>query len=498
MASMMARPWKHPKTGFYWYRRRVPGDLVQAFGKAEEKFSLRTKDVSEAKLRHAEALAVSERRWQSLRQKSRPLSEEEILAVAHAVHERCLKLPALLNGWRLDFGDALFAKVDLPSSSGASSYALAGADEYFARLPMEETCRSFALQAKQQHGIVTDEQSDRRLLLAIASAVQAAAKKTNRRSFEDAPWALNSPSSIAPAASNPVLLEAILKGWAAEMKPVEKTLYMWGRVVEQLAVFLGHRDGARVATSDIVRWKASLLESGLSARTVRFSKLAPIAALFGWASKNSILPSNAAAGVDVRVKMKPGEGRRGYSDEEAKLILRAARREQGALRWLPWLCAYTGARLSELCQLRRSDVVQIGEVWCINLIAEAGSLKNVGSERTIPLHPCLVDEGFLTFARRGPSSNVFPDLTPDRFGSRGGNGTKIVSRWIRGLGVTDRRLAPAHSWRHRLKTLARRHGLAGDAVDAITGHARKSVGDQYGEFEVEALLRELSKLPPIE
>lgn len=62
-----------------------------------------------------------------------------------------------------------------------------------------------------------------------------------------------------------------------------------------------------------------------------------------------------------------------------------------------------------------------------------------------------------------------------------------LSRWIRSLGVADKRISPNHSWRHRLETLGRRHGLAVDILDAMTGHGRKTVADTYGEFPVEAL-----------
>jgi hypothetical protein len=36
MALAMARPWKHPQTGIYWLRKRVPDDLRAAVGKLEE------------------------------------------------------------------------------------------------------------------------------------------------------------------------------------------------------------------------------------------------------------------------------------------------------------------------------------------------------------------------------------------------------------------------------------------------------------------------------
>jgi uncharacterized protein DUF6538 len=48
MALAMSRPHKHPKTGVYWVRRRVPADLVPVVGKAEVTRSLGTKDAASA------------------------------------------------------------------------------------------------------------------------------------------------------------------------------------------------------------------------------------------------------------------------------------------------------------------------------------------------------------------------------------------------------------------------------------------------------------------
>jgi integrase len=86
-------------------------------------------------------------------------------------------------------------------------------------------------------------------------------------------------------------------------------------------------------------------------------------------------------------------------------------------------------------------------------------------------------------------------LGADRFGNRGGTGTKAISRWVRAIGITDQRISPSHSWRHRFKTLGRRHGLMTDIVNAMTGHHRKTVADAYGEFLMAALYRELQKIP---
>ena len=102
---------------------------------------------------------------------------------------------------------------------------------------------------------------------------------------------------------------------------------------------------------------------------------------------------------------------------------------------------------------------------------------------------------FVLQRRAGP---IFSGLTPDKFGKRGGNGTKVVGRFVRQLGISDPRISPSHSWRHRIKTLGRRHGLAQDILEAITGHGSKSTADAYGEFPIEALHRELCKIPTLQ
>jgi hypothetical protein len=77
MALAMARPWKHPKTGIYWLRKRIPDDLCPLLGKREEKQSLGTRDPNEAKRVHAQALAELAERWANLRSGARALSERE-------------------------------------------------------------------------------------------------------------------------------------------------------------------------------------------------------------------------------------------------------------------------------------------------------------------------------------------------------------------------------------------------------------------------------------
>ena len=60
MTLPMTRPQKHPHSGVYWLRKRVPDDVRELVGKREEKRSLGTRNPEEAKRRHAEVLSESE------------------------------------------------------------------------------------------------------------------------------------------------------------------------------------------------------------------------------------------------------------------------------------------------------------------------------------------------------------------------------------------------------------------------------------------------------
>jgi hypothetical protein len=82
MTLPMSRPQKHPDSGVYWLRKRVPEDLRALVGKREEKLSLGTRNPEEAKRRHAQALVEIEARWASLRGGGHVLTQKEIEQVA--------------------------------------------------------------------------------------------------------------------------------------------------------------------------------------------------------------------------------------------------------------------------------------------------------------------------------------------------------------------------------------------------------------------------------
>jgi integrase len=106
-----------------------------------------------------------------------------------------------------------------------------------------------------------------------------------------------------------------------------------------------------------------------------------------------------------------------FRPEEAKTILRASLAVQNtesantaARRWVPWICAYTGARSGEITQLRGVDVIKQDRIDAIRITPDAGTVKTKQA-RLVPLHSHLIEQGFLSFVAnkgKGPRSQVSP------------------------------------------------------------------------------------------
>jgi integrase len=323
--------------------------------------------------------------------------------------------------------------------------------------------------------------------------------------------------SSSPVAVAPYKFADLLADWAREREGKKKTRYSWGKIINKLIRHLHPEepdksgenpdhildyDAGAVTEYDLSGWKDKLVSSGLGSTTIK-NYLTILRTLYNFAIQDSKrLVVNPAVGVKYRGKPGSKRKRRSYTAEDAKRILEAARKENDAhLRWVPWIEGFTGARLEEVCGANAADVHEFGGVWVLDIRldhrGDDASIKNEGSERRVPLHPAIIAEGFLDYVNSLPKKGpLFPHVTPDRFGSRAGNGTKTIGRWIRKeVGITDPRKAPNHSWRHYFISICRDFEVDEEYRDALTGHKGKGgEGRDYGEYYVRVLYREICKI----
>ena len=281
-------------------------------------------------------------------------------------------------------------------------------------------------------------------------------------------------------------------------------------VIENLLKFLGHNDARQVTRRDLLDWRDKLLKT-LSAKTTNDIYLSTVRSMLKWAHDEERLPENIAATVRQSKPKKQRVRDPGYSDKEALTILRATRayeakpdafgvvreKEQSvaAKRWVPLLCAFAGARVGEMLQLRKEDVREENGRWIIRITPEAGTMK-AGHFRDLPLHKQVIDMGFVDHVQATKSGPLFhgsPD--PAKAVSAARAQSNKIAGWLHEAGLVPDGLQPSHAWRHRFKGQARELGLDMRVTDAIQGHAGKSAADDYGDISLVAKARIIDALP---
>ncbi|MCZ8036251.1 MAG: tyrosine-type recombinase/integrase [Novosphingobium sp.] len=506
MVLSMARPFKHPKTGVYWFRKAVPKDLRAVLGKREELRTLRTKDPAEARTLHAKVAAEVERHWQALRSPAVALTQKEVIALAGVFYrELTTQLadepgePTIWDHWlRLDREAREAGKME----------------QWFG--PSVDLLLA-------QHGLNIDAPSRARLLVAVSEASRQAGEQLKRNAEGDyspdprasrfPEWKPNEVPKSTGGTGGKASLTGILADWWREAQATGRkpsTFESYSNTVDNFVAFLGHDDATRVTSEDVVGFKDHRLASAnprtgkpISAKTVKDSDLSGLKTLFGWAVTNKRLASNPAEGITIKLGKRKVTRPKGFTDDEAEALLKAAdAHEQGserpktfaAKRWVPWLCAYTGARVGEVAQLRKEDVRQVSGHWVIHISPEAGTVKT-DQARDVVLHEHLVAKGFPEFARDSRDGHLF--LTPAKDGDVLGPLQGVKNRLAEAARetVTDPRVQPNHGWRHRFKTVARSVGMDGRVVDAIQGHAPRTAGDDYGDVTVAAMALAMAKFP---
>ena len=70
--------------------------------------------------------------------------------------------------------------------------------------------------------------------------------------------------------------------------------------------------------------------------------------------------------------------------------------------WACMIALFTGARANSAITLQYNDIIEQNGIWCIQLIENhpIKHFKNKASERIVPIHPQLLDLGFVDYVKR--------------------------------------------------------------------------------------------------
>ena len=345
----MSSPYRHPKTGTYWFRKWVPLALRSRLGKSLHQQSLGTKDVEVARIKFAVVAAEVARRWDALAVEPGRLTRVQRWALAGEFY-RCLLAkhrdePGSPYRWefeaRMDEAKSrqaalrpttaeVLARSALPAFLAERGIPVAGAD----LLDLAKDCVEAGVAAKRtlaRHArgdFRPDPDADR------WPEYRPAAGPVSRPARE--------------AGSARLTLAAEWEHFVKERGLSLETQKRWRPLLAKLAAHVGRPDLATVTPAEVGEWKRVLLDSGLSRKTVREGHLAAARSFFSWAVGSGKLGANPCAGITVApgktVQTTAGKGR-DLNDAEADLILSETMRPAhartsptfaAARRWVPW------------------------------------------------------------------------------------------------------------------------------------------------------------------
>lgn len=292
----------------------------------------------------------------------------------------------------------------------------------------------------------------------------------------------------------------------------ESTVIRWRGVFLKLKADFPDRSAASITEDEARAWISGLVGEERTADTVRSVWIPSTRRVFSWAKRNKHIPANPFAEATVEKAKRTTKRHKWFTQDEWALVLSAAMAYERpktaverARRWVPWLCAYSGARAGEVTQLRGCDVSEQDGVPAMLLTPEADTIKT-REARWVPIHEHLIAQGFLTFVAEHGAGPIFfappkkareqdklkPRRTPPQ------NARAKLSEWTRGIGITDAGLSPTHAWRHTFQRRADRAGIPEKISDAITGHAPANEARKYGAPSVADMAEALKKFPRYE
>ena len=235
--------------------------------------------------------------------------------------------------------------------------------------------------------------------------------------------------------------------------------------------------------------------------------LSKLSALLSWAVEEEMLDRNPAKNLSVADPVHAQDKRLPFSDHQLQKIFTALEAHDGPEYWVPHIGLYNGMRLNEICQLNVEDVQQHDGIWCFSITREVGRgiddkvLKTKASERVVPIHPELIELGFMRYLKkyeRKPRSKLFPDIKPGTTGYRSDVFSKWFSRFLKSIDAAGSKTS-FHSFRHNFRDALREADVRDEIAMLLGGWSDRSNSNSvqmfYGRgFMMKTILSELNKV----
>lgn len=147
--------------------------------------------------------------------------------------------------------------------------------------------------------------------------------------------------------------------------------------------------------------------------------------------------------------------------------------------WIPLIGLYSGARIDEPASLLVSEIRQLEGVWCYFMSSDEANQggKNDYAPRWVPIHPKLLEAGLLDYwsiIKAEGHSRLFPEMGNAERDGCGKRATVDFTEYRRSVGVgahIGRSTKAFHSFRSTLISELKERGVDGEMRRALVGHA---------------------------
>lgn len=241
---------------------------------------------------------------------------------------------------------------------------------------------------------------------------------------------------------------------------------------------------------EIIKWAEEQPQglSRLSPSTVN-KTIACVSAVLGYAAKVGHIDMNPAQGLNMESAKsnQSARMRTPYTLSDLNKIFsfpiytdnqRPSAGAGEAAYWFPLLALFTGCRLEELGQLSTENVRHERDIAYLDLTT-LEQVKTPSARRRIPIHPQLIQLGFLSYVQEVPNGYLFPDLTVSPDGKRTSAWSKYWGRYARKHGGFDKSKT-FHSFRHAFRDACREAEMEQGLSSALMGHKQEGTHEEYG------------------
>jgi len=465
MPQIFSHLQRHTSSGIFYFRLTVPERLRFAMGKREIKQSLRTGLRSEAVLAAMRCYLKAQELFQQLEdtmtERRKTTIEEELAAISSPGNGHIGLITGTMkkpDGTEVTFN---IEREDAAEEAQIAAQLLGAGNSTLPQQQPQDTAQELE-NIKLSKVIKKCVQEHRRL-----DAWTEKTAEENQGIFQIVVDILRNPPIETIGRKEVQTVKQVFLG----LPPNYKKIYP-GKTVGQAVT--AHKGKAPIALTTMKKY----------ARRTSY--------LFSWAVDNNYCFNNPFAEMSFPGKSTPAhKQRKRFNRTDIDKLLDPEHFNLHSLRktysyWLLLLGLYTGARINELCQLHLEDIYEVDGIFIIDINEDTPDKRlklGDGNARLIPIHPKLIEHGFLDYAkklRKQKTKRLFPELKKGRDGY-GQTASKWFTRYRKTCGVVEKGKT-FHSFRHTLIDELKQRNAEMSKLKAIVGHTDTSItGGRYGK-----------------